>query len=58
MALGLVAAFLAHVGVSSAAQGPVYDVSNTPALAAVLDTTPDVLSTRLEELGLRAHQFA
>ena len=28
------------------------------ALAAVLDTTPDVLSTRLEELGLRAHQFA
>jgi transcriptional regulator with XRE-family HTH domain len=28
------------------------------ALAAVLDTTPDVLSARLEELGLRAHQFA
>jgi transcriptional regulator with XRE-family HTH domain len=28
------------------------------ALAAVLDTTPDVLSSRLEELGLRAHQFA
>jgi transcriptional regulator with XRE-family HTH domain len=28
------------------------------ALAAVLDTTPDILSTRLEELGLRAHQFA
>ena len=28
------------------------------ALAAVLDTTPDVLSTRFEELGLRAHQFA
>lgn len=28
------------------------------ALAAVLDTTPDVLSMRIEELGLRAHQFA
>jgi transcriptional regulator with XRE-family HTH domain len=28
------------------------------ALAAVLDTTPDVLSMRLEELGLRARQFA
>jgi transcriptional regulator with XRE-family HTH domain len=28
------------------------------ALAAVLETTPDVLSARLEELGLRAHQFA
>jgi predicted methyltransferase len=28
------------------------------ALAAVLDTTPDVLSKRIEELGLRAHQFA
>jgi transcriptional regulator with XRE-family HTH domain len=28
------------------------------ALAAVLDTTPDVLTARLEELGLRAHQFA
>ena len=28
------------------------------ALAAVLDTTPDVLSARLEELGFRAHQFA
>jgi len=27
------------------------------ALAAVLDTTPDVLSTRLDELGLRARQF-
>ena len=33
MALGLVAAFLVHVGMSSAAQGPVYDVSNTPGLA-------------------------
>jgi transcriptional regulator with XRE-family HTH domain len=28
------------------------------ALAAVLDTTPDVLATRLESLGLRARQFA
>jgi len=28
------------------------------ALAAVLDTTPDNLATRLESLGLRAHQFA
>ena len=28
------------------------------ALAAVLDTTPDVFTHRLEELGLRAHQFA
>jgi hypothetical protein len=28
------------------------------ALAAVLDTTPDVLSKRLEELGLSAHQFS
>jgi hypothetical protein len=33
VALGLLAAFLAHVGVSTAAQGPVYDVSNTPGLA-------------------------
>ena len=28
------------------------------ALAAVLDTTPDVLATRLDSLGLRARQFA
>ncbi|MGZ4128948.1 MAG: hypothetical protein ACXVEX_12580 [Actinomycetota bacterium] len=28
------------------------------ALAAVLDTTPESLASRLEELGLRAHQFA
>ncbi|MGZ4208224.1 MAG: helix-turn-helix domain-containing protein [Actinomycetota bacterium] len=28
------------------------------ALAAVLDTTPETLASRLEELGLRAHQFA
>jgi len=33
-------------------------VDDVRALAAVLDTTPDVFSSRLEELGLRANQFA